>query len=385
MPHAPDPSGEGLPYEPTAREPVHYAEQALLGALLLKPELLPHVTGLDNDAFSNPAHGALFAAMRTVRTPERPSPQAGLDWLRAVLEEARQEVAALTAVYLHLLISACPRPEHAGAYAAMVRSEYARRSIRLHADTLAMAAQDVTVPDRPAHVLAAVDELARQLDVLSQGFPAHPGSLPRTPIPPAPPSPQDDEAEDQERMLLASAVSGPAAVKEMRWLACEDFTFPLHAGLWQCVSALAHRGDPVDPITVLWEAQHRGLLAAGITPPDVVALLSAAALPPEYWGTQVIERALLARASHTASRITAYTGDPSNTVHQLITGSRRALADLTSVRVRWQQATRTAASPPTRPDTSSAARAGPARSRVPTTSQPHSPPAPRRRAAGRTP
>ncbi|MFD3997389.1 DnaB-like helicase N-terminal domain-containing protein [Streptomyces sp. NPDC058583] len=385
MPHAPDPSDEGLPYEPAEREPVHYAEQALLGALLLKPELLPHAAGLDNDAFSNPAHGALFTAMSTVRTPEHPSPQAGLDWLRAVLREARQEAPALTAAYLHLLISTCPRSEHAGAYAAMVRSEYARRSIRLHADTLAMAAQDVTVPDRPAHVLAAVDELARQLDALSRDFPAHPGSLPRTPTPPTPPCPQDDEAEDQERMLLASAVSGPAAVKNMRWLVGEDFTLPLHAGLWQCVSALGHRGDPVDPITVVWEAQHRGILAAGITPPDVIALLSTAALPPEHWGNQVIERALLARASHTASRITAYTDDPANTVHQLITGGRRALADLTAVRRRWQQATRTAASPPTKPDTFTASRAGPARSRVPTVSQAHSPTAPRLRAAGRTP
>ena len=385
MPHAPDPADEDLPYEPAEREPVHYAEQALLGALLLKPELLPHATGLDNDAFSNPAHGALFTAMSTVRTPEHSRPQAGLDWLGAVLREARQKAPALTATYLHLLISACPRSEHAGAYAAMVRSEHARRSIRLHADTLAMAARDVTVPDRPAHVLAAVDELARQLDALSRDFPAHPGSLPRTPTPPAPPSPQDDEAEDQERMLLASAVSGPAAVKEMRWLASEDFTLPLHAGLWQCVFALAHRGDLVDPITVLWEAQHRGVLAAGITPPDVVALLSTAALPPEHWGTQVIKRALLARASHTANRIAAYADDPANTVHQLITGGRRALADLTAVRRRWQQATRTTASPPTGSNVSTVSRAGPARRHVPTVSQPRLPLAPHRRAAGGTP
>ncbi|MET9430030.1 DnaB-like helicase N-terminal domain-containing protein [Streptomyces sp. NPDC003036] len=379
MPHAPDLSDEEPPYEPDEREPVYYAEQALLGALLLRPEHLSQADALEGDAFSHPAHGALFAAMRTVQAPGLPSPPDGLDWLQAVLEEARQEAPALTAAYLHLLISACPRPEHAGAYAAMVRSGHARRSIRLHAEALAQAAQNVTVPDRPVHVLAAADALAHHLDTLARTVPTHPGTLPRTPLPPPPVSPQDDEAEDQERMLLASAVSAPASVGHMRWLAPEDFTDPLCAGLWQCVSALAHRGEPLDPVTVMWEAQHRGLLAAGVTAADLVVLLSTAALPPEHWGIQIVERALLARAWHTAGRITAYTEDPANTVHQLITGGRRALADLTAVRRRWQQATR----PLAEPDAPVSSRAGPP-SRAPTVSRPPAPPAVRA-AAGRTP
>ncbi|MFD3332188.1 DnaB-like helicase N-terminal domain-containing protein [Streptomyces sp. NPDC058700] len=166
----------------------------------------------------------------------------------------------------------------------------------------------------------------------------------------------------------------------MRWLAPEDFTDPLHAGLWQCASTLAHRGEPLDPVTVMWEAQHRGLLAAGVTAADLVALLSTAALPPEHWGIQIAERALLTRARHTAGRITAYTEDPANTVHQLITGGRRALADLTAVRRRWQQATRPLAEPGA-PVTS---RAGPP-SRAPTVSQPPARPVAVRAAAGRTP
>ncbi|MFJ4533997.1 DnaB-like helicase N-terminal domain-containing protein [Streptomyces nigrescens] len=49
----------------------------------------------------------------------------------------------------------------------------------------------------------------------------------------------------------------------MRWLQPDDFTHPLHAGLWQCLVALTRRDTPVAPVTVLWEAQHRGLLSAG--------------------------------------------------------------------------------------------------------------------------
>ncbi|MER5708428.1 DnaB-like helicase N-terminal domain-containing protein [Streptomyces sp. NPDC002122] len=128
MPHAPEPSDEGLPYEPAEREPVHYAEQALLGAVLLKPELLAQLAGLESNAFFNPAHAALFSAMGAEPVPERPGAQAGLEWLRTVLEAARKEAPALTAAYLHLLISACPRTEHVEAYAAMVRGAHARRS-----------------------------------------------------------------------------------------------------------------------------------------------------------------------------------------------------------------------------------------------------------------
>lgn len=363
MPHPLAPDHE-VPYEPDERDSVHYAEQALLGALLLKPELLSVVARLEPDAFSNTAHGALLAAMHTVPAPDHQETQAGLYWLRAVLREAREQAPGLTTAYQHLLISACPRSEHAEAYAAMVRSEHARRSLHLHAATLAQAADDVTVPDRPEHVLAAADALARQLDAFSGSFRTHPGSLPRTPVPP-PSLPADtDEAGDQERMLLASAMTWPATVKEMRWLSGEDFVRPAHAGLWQCVAALAHRGDPLDPVTVLWEAQHRGILTSGITPSKVVALLSAPVGTPDYWGTRIVERALLGRARHTADRITAYVDDRANTVHQLITGGRRALTDLASVQRRWQQATGPPAPAPAETESPVASRVGP-RSRLP--------------------
>ncbi|MET9373978.1 DnaB-like helicase N-terminal domain-containing protein [Streptomyces sp. NPDC002992] len=365
MPHAPE-SHEEASYDPAERDPVHYAEQALLGALLLAPELLRTTDGIEPDSFANAAHGALLDAMRTVPAPEEQGSQAGLAWLQAVLKEARRQAPALTAAYLHLLISACPRSEHAVAYAAMVRSEHARRSIRLHAETLAMAAADVTVPDRPVHVLAAADALARHLDGLARGFPAHSRSLPRTPLRPTGPPPVDDEADDQERMLLASAVTWPATVREMRWLAAEDFVRPAHAGLWQCIASLAHRGDPLDPVTVMWEAQHRGVLVADITPSEVLALLGTGVGSPDYWGSRIVERALVVRARATADRITTFTDDSANTVHQLITGGRRALADLASVRRRWQQA----ASPPPAStatfEAPAAPRAGP-RSHVPIT------------------
>ncbi|WP_234106798.1 DnaB-like helicase N-terminal domain-containing protein [Streptomyces venezuelae] len=65
----PDTDAEDL-YEPTERPPLHYAEQALLGAVLLQPALLPAVEDLSPSFFDSPVHGAVFAAMREVPTPE---------------------------------------------------------------------------------------------------------------------------------------------------------------------------------------------------------------------------------------------------------------------------------------------------------------------------
>ncbi|MFI2614909.1 DnaB-like helicase N-terminal domain-containing protein [Streptomyces sp. NPDC018584] len=143
----------------------------------------------------------------------------------------------------------------------------------------------------------------------------------------------------------------------MRWLEPEDFALPLHAAPWRCLTALTHRGEAVDPITLLREAQHQSLLAQAITPADLLALLSAPVGSPEHWGEKVLERALLSHAQTAAVSIAAFTDDPANSPHQLITGSRRALAELTTVRSRWHQATGPRPSHPLQPRSGPAKRA----------------------------
>ncbi|MFG2349644.1 DnaB-like helicase N-terminal domain-containing protein [Streptomyces phaeochromogenes] len=340
---------------------MHYAEQALLGALLLDAHWLAGIGTLGAKHFSNHTHGALFAAMRSVPAPDPDQHLKDPAWLNTVLDAARPEAPGLTASYLHTLVQVCPWPKHAATYARMIRADHARRTLGAHAERLALAATDATLPNPAATTLAQADALARCLEDFARQFAPHPGSLPRTPLPPEPLRDTGEEALDEEQFLLASATAHPAELTEMRWLLPEDFALSLHGALWQCLTALAHRGDPVDPVTVLWEAQHRGLLNANVAPADLMALVSTPIGSPEYWGEKVVERALLARAHAVATRITAYTDDPANTPHQLITGSRRALADLTALRTRWKYANTLA--PPPGPRGSQApavARAGPA-------------------------
>ncbi|MEJ8641180.1 DnaB-like helicase N-terminal domain-containing protein [Streptomyces sp. MS1.HAVA.3] len=149
-------------------------------------------------------------------------------------------------------------------------------------------------------------------------------------------------------MLLAAATARPDDLPQMRWLHESDFTVPVHAALFACLTALARRGAPVDPITLLWEAQQRGLLHAGFGPDEVLDLVSHPAGAPEHWGQKILQRALLSQAVTVAARIATLTSDEATSVHQLATGSRRALSALSSVRPRWHHATNDPARSPHR-------------------------------------
>ncbi|MFD3563549.1 DnaB-like helicase N-terminal domain-containing protein [Streptomyces sp. NPDC058686] len=358
MPQPTDPYEDGLDDLPAPR-PVHYAEQSLLGALLLEPHRLADIDDLEAGQFSNHAHGALFQAMRTAPPPAPEIHRSDPAWLNTVLDAARPHAPGLTASYLHTLIQVCPWPQHAPAYARMIRSDHSRRTLLMLAERLAQTSTDATLPNPAATTLAQADTLGQFLDTLAGQFAPHPGSLPRTSVPDTPTVHQSGEALDEERLLLATATAHPAELKNMRWLQPDDFALPLHATVWQCLTTLVHNGEPVDPVTVLWEAQHRGLLADDLAPSDLMALVSTPVGSPEYWGDRVLQRALLARAFDVATRITAYAQDPANTPHQLITGSRRALADLTALRTRWQRSTATTQAAPRAPRSPAVSRAGP--------------------------
>ncbi|PIM71299.1 replicative DNA helicase [Streptomyces sp. JV178] len=366
---APDEPGDDFDDLPDTHspQPVHYAEQALLGALLLEPHRLTEAAGIEPDSFSNYAHGALFAAIRALPAPDPVQHARDTSWLNAALTAARKHARGLTASYLHTLIQVCPWPRHASAYARMIETENARRTLRAHAERLALTATGVTLPHPVPTTLATADALAGALDDIAARFPSHSGSLPH-PSAPAPAAALDspEEAIEEERLLLATATAHPADVEQIRWLTADDFTHPLHAGLWQCLTTLTRRRAPVDPVTVLWEAQQRGLLASGIEPTELLNLLGAPAGSTEYWGERILQRSLLTTAHHVGRRIEAFTDDPATTPYQLILGSRRALADLSAVRTRWHHATSPApTTTPARTRATAPPRAGPPRTTAP--------------------
>jgi hypothetical protein len=366
MPHIPEPDEDGLDAIPPPQA-VFHVEQALLGALLLEPQRLRDVAGIAPEAFSTAAHAALFAAIGSLPGPDPAEHAKNTTWLDAVLTAAREHARGLSAPYLHTLIQVCPWPRHAHAYARMIEAEHCRRRLAAAAQRLMHTTRDTSLPQRVATTLDAADVLATVVDDTAARFPPHAGSLPRTPVP-VPATPHDEEAADEERLLLATATAYPSGIEQMRWLTHGDFTQPLHGGLWQCLTTLLRRSTPVDPVTVLWEAQHRGLLGTGADPRELLDLLAGPVGSPEHWGERVLQRAVLATAHHTGRGIEAFTQDPATTPHQLVVGSRRALADLSAVRTRWQHATSPSPTPTDRPGrvrSTGVPRAGPPRTTAP--------------------
>ncbi|MFD6434349.1 DnaB-like helicase N-terminal domain-containing protein [Streptomyces venezuelae] len=336
MPHIPEPDEDDLGTV-APPQPVFYVEQALLGALLLHPHRLDDVSGIAADSFSTAAHAALYTAITTLPRPDPAEHAKNTKWLDRVLATGRDEARGLTASYLHTLVQVCPWPSHAPAYARMVEAEHARRRLQTAAERLVHTVHDASLPQPVQTVLAEADALATVVDDITNRFPPRSGVLPRT-LAPLAVTPDHTEAVEEEHLLLATATAHPDDIDSVRWLLPDDLTLPLHAGLWQCLTALARRNEPVDPVTVLWEAQQRGLLDGRSEPGEVLRMLAEPAGSVEYWGERALQRSLLAIAEHTGQRIKAYAADPANTPFQLVVGARRALADISAVRTRWQHA-----------------------------------------------
>lgn len=125
--------------------------------------------------------------MRALPAPDSVQHAKDATWLNAVLAAAREHACGLTASYLHTLIQVCPWPRHASAYARMIETEHARRTLRAHAARLAQTATDITLPHPVPATLAAADGLTDVVDDIAARFPSGSGSLPRTPAP-APPA-----------------------------------------------------------------------------------------------------------------------------------------------------------------------------------------------------
>ncbi|AKH86879.1 replicative DNA helicase [Streptomyces sp. CNQ-509] len=341
-----------------------HTEQALLGALLFDPRRLDDVSGIAADSFATAAHAALYTAITTLPRPDPAEHAKNTKWLDRVLATSREQARGLTASYLHTLIHLCPRPSHAAAYARIVEAEHARRRLHTAAERLVHTIHDTSLPHPVETVLAEADALAAVVDDIANRFPTRAGVLPRTTPPPPGAAPGHTEAVGEEQILLATATARPSGIEAVRWLLPDDFTLPLHAGLWQCITTLARRHEPVDPVTVLWGAHQRGLLNDGAEPDEVLRLLAEPAGSVEHWAERVLQRSLLATAEDTGRRIKVFADDAANTPYQLIVGTRRALADLAAARTRWQHAT--APTPPQKRRRPPTTRAGP-----PTTTPAH--------------
>jgi replicative DNA helicase len=329
--------------------PLLCAEQAVLGSVLLDPGQLAHLGWLAPDHFYRPVHQALFAALRKFRVDGRPAlaaeETAPLSWVNDAVDEASRHVRGLTAVYAHTLISACPRPGHAPVYGRMVLEGAIHRSVAEHAIHLHQAARADALQGEVEGALHYADVLTGVLGDLARRWGSDPRPLAPAPplatVPVAPPSVRADQVAEDERFLLAVLVERPKAMEEVvGWLRPGDFTEPARGQLYRCLGALHHRGEPIDRITVLWEAQRRGLLADGtLTAEQLTVICDGVGTGSAEWlGEQIMRSSIARTAAASARAIRALAENETLAPERLISHALHALGPLDEVRARWQAA-----------------------------------------------
>ncbi|AXE83139.1 helicase DnaB [Streptomyces atratus] len=333
------------------------AEKAVLGSVLLDPGQLSHLDWLAPDHFYRPVHQALFATLRKLRNDGHPAlaeKTVPLSWVTDAVDEASLHVRGLTAVYAHTLISACPRSAHAPVYGRMVLEGAIHRSITEHAIRLHQAARADALQGEVEGALHYADVLTGVLTDLARRWGTEPRPVapatPSAPVTAAPPVRADQAAED-ERFLLAVLAERPRAMDEVvGWLRPGDFADPAHGQLYRCLGALHHRGEPIDRITLLWEAQRRGLLADGTLSSDQLTAICDGVGPgsAEWLGEQVIRSSVTRTAATSARAIRALAENEALAPGRRINHALHALGPLDEVRTRWQTANGRPA--PTAPD-----------------------------------
>lgn len=124
------------------------------------------------------------------------------------------------------------------------------------------------------------------------------------------------------------------------WLRPGDFADPAHGQLYRCLGALHHRGEPIDRITVLWEAQRRSLLADGtLTTEQLTAICDGVGPGSAEWlGEQIMRSSVTRTAATSARTIRALAENETLAPGRLINHALHTLAPLNDVRTRWQTA-----------------------------------------------
>ncbi|MGK4579610.1 DnaB-like helicase N-terminal domain-containing protein [Kitasatospora sp. HPMI-4] len=335
--------------------PLLQAERAVLGGVLLDPGQLDRLSWLTPDDFYRPAHRALFAAMRKLQADQHPAFAADgwevpLTWVTDTVAEAGRNIRGLTTSYAHTLIAACPRPGNAPVYGRMVLEGAIHRTVTQHTIRLHQAARADALQGEVEGALHQADVLADVLADLARRWGTEPRPTASATTPPPVPTPGPagarapigaDQVADEE-FLLCVLVNQPGAVDEVvDWLRPADFANHGHGQLYRCLGALHHRGEPIDQLTALWEAQRRGLLTDGTLTSERLQQICGGlgAGSAEYLGERVMRSSIARTAAISARAIGELADNQSLAPGRLINHALHALGPLDEVRARWQSLT----------------------------------------------
>ncbi|MFE7268175.1 DnaB-like helicase N-terminal domain-containing protein [Streptomyces sp. NPDC057592] len=241
------------------------AEEALLGAMLFRPEALPSMRWVPPKAFSSPDLGALWSTLHGIdfrRVARNDIPTAVTAAVAQIEDQGLRH--CLSPTRIAQLASACPDPRTAPLYGGMTLEGAIRRSVEHAGEELKETAQRATI-DQATQALDQADRAHNRLAALDSAWKHAPEtvrSLLDTPAEePVQLAPRSERARiclQAEAETVASLLSYPEQLPEVTGrLQAADFSDAQMATIYESMETLHDRHAPIDPVTVAWEAARR--------------------------------------------------------------------------------------------------------------------------------
>jgi replicative DNA helicase len=240
------------------------AEEALLGAMLHRPEALPSMRWIPAGAFSRPDYAALWQTLHSVdfsKVPRNEIPAAVTQAVARIEEQGIRHLLSPARVMGLANRNVCPDPRTAPLYGGMVVEAAIHRAVEHAGEQLRDTARQAKA-DHAREALEQADRTGRRLDQLGSAWQAAPemvrNLLDTHPEEPVTTAPRADRARvdlQVEAETVASLLAEPRQLAEVPWLRNEDFSHPELKAVFRAMQTLDQRQAPIDPVTVAWEAQ----------------------------------------------------------------------------------------------------------------------------------
>ncbi|MCX4885998.1 DnaB-like helicase N-terminal domain-containing protein [Streptomyces sp. NBC_00847] len=311
----------------------HRAEEALLGAMLFRPQALPQMRWIPPGTFSRPDHAALWGVLHSIdftKVAPNDVPAAISAAVAKIEDQGIRQLLSPSRVSGLVDPGVCPDPSRAPLYGGMVLESAIHRAVEHAGEQLRDTARQAEV-DQARKALEHADRTGQRLAQLDAAWKSAPETVrnlldtqPEQPVTPVPRTERARVDLQAEAETVASLLAEPRQLAEVPWLHDRDFTHPELKAVYRAMRTLDDRHAPIDPLTVAWEAQRH----PGVQPSDqVLAELQHGGNPGHaaFTGEQVLNTAALDRMDAAGHDIRNYSRHPSLAPGVLVDHAGQAL------------------------------------------------------------
>lgn len=310
------------------------AEEALLGAMLHRPQALPSLRWIPPGTFSRPDYAALWQTLQSLdftKIAPKDVPAAVTAAVAKIEEPGIRQTLSPSRISNLANRDVCPDPRTAPLYGGMVLESAIHRSVEHAGEQLRETARQAEA-DQARKALEHADKTGQRLAALDAAWKAAPevvrnllDTKPEQEVTAVPRTERARTDLQAETETVASLLYQPGQLQEVTgWLAAKDFSHPELGAVYRSMLTLDERHAPIDPLTVAWEAQRQ----PGAHPSEqVLAELEQAGMggTAAHSGEQVLHTAALDRCDEAGFDMRNYGRHPGLAPGALIDHAEQAL------------------------------------------------------------